>query len=352
MDIQTVTALIDTQGPDISGRVVDMPAGSTHYVSGKDARDFYANHPDTFTLGAAYDTVLERHAAEHADLPAAAEEFTDGSAAAPSIAFAADPDTGLYRIGANNLGVAAGGAKVLDIGTTGLGVTGALSSSKTLTLPAGNIAANGGIKFGANASLYSDAASLVRVRDSADTGYADVMVGWLTTSGNCAVGGALNLAGASSGQIIFPATQNASSNANTLDDYEEGTWTPVVRGDGTAGTYELTQAFGHYTKIGREVTVYCYAALAGAITGGGTGNLAITGLPFSKTADQNFCGPVSVEGVDYTAGANLTTSAASAGGTSANVYIKESNDNAPWTYIPISALAANDIINFTLHYHV
>jgi len=68
MDIQTVTALIDTQGPDITGRVVDMPAGSTHYVSGKDARDFYSHHPDTFTVGAAYNTVLDQHEAEHTGL--------------------------------------------------------------------------------------------------------------------------------------------------------------------------------------------------------------------------------------------------------------------------------------------
>ena len=68
MDIQTVTALIDTQGPDITGRVVDMPAGSTHYVSGKDARDFYSQHPDTFTVGATYDTVLDQHEAEHTAL--------------------------------------------------------------------------------------------------------------------------------------------------------------------------------------------------------------------------------------------------------------------------------------------
>ena len=51
--------------------------------------------------------------------------------------------------------------------------------------------------------------------------------------------------------ITFPATQSASSNANTLDDYEEGTWTP---GQGnltlSAGTFVSS---GTYTKIGRTV---------------------------------------------------------------------------------------------------
>jgi len=58
-----------------------------------------------------------------------------GSVGNPSLAFDADQDTGLFRIGANNLGVAIGGAKVLDVASTGLTVTGALGAS-SLTSPA------------------------------------------------------------------------------------------------------------------------------------------------------------------------------------------------------------------------
>jgi hypothetical protein len=50
----------------------------------------------------------------------------DGSVARPAYAFANDPDCGLYRLGANNIGVAVNAAKVLDIATTGLGITGNL----------------------------------------------------------------------------------------------------------------------------------------------------------------------------------------------------------------------------------
>lgn len=49
-----------------------------------------------------------------------------GSNSAPGYAFAGDPDSGWYRIGADNLGIAAGGAKVVDIATTGVEVTGTL----------------------------------------------------------------------------------------------------------------------------------------------------------------------------------------------------------------------------------
>lgn len=58
---------------------------------------------------------------------------SDGTVAAPSIAFSGDTDSGLYRIGANNIGAAVNGAKVLDIATTGLGVTGALTASTSIT---------------------------------------------------------------------------------------------------------------------------------------------------------------------------------------------------------------------------
>ena len=58
-----------------------------------------------------------------------------GSVGNPSLAFNSDQDTGLFSIGANNIGVAVGGAKVLDVASTGLTVTGALGAT-SLTSPA------------------------------------------------------------------------------------------------------------------------------------------------------------------------------------------------------------------------
>jgi hypothetical protein len=56
-------------------------------------------------------------------------ELTNGTVGTPSLSFDSDTDTGLYRIGANNLGIAANGAKVVDVATTGVGVTGTLSAT-------------------------------------------------------------------------------------------------------------------------------------------------------------------------------------------------------------------------------
>ena len=58
--------------------------------------------------------------------------------------------------------------------------------------------------------------------------------------------------------ISFPATQSASSDANTLDDYEEGTWTPVIEGTTTSGTATYVTRNAKYTKVGRQVTLNTY----------------------------------------------------------------------------------------------
>jgi hypothetical protein len=105
-----------------------------------------------------------------------------------------------------------------------------------------------------------------------------------TTALTLNTNGALVLQGgntsASGVGITFPATQSASSDANTLDDYEEGTFTPGVSfGGGTTGiTY--TEQNGRYTKIGRQVTVTANVTLSSK--GSSTGDAALTGLPFTN----------------------------------------------------------------------
>lgn len=77
--------------------------------------------------------------------------------------------------------------------------------------------------------------------------------------------------------ITFPATQYASSNANCLDDYEEGTWTPVFTGGTTNPTVTYNSRSGNYVKIGKMVM--CRLQMSGTITGAGSGNLNVS-LPF------------------------------------------------------------------------
>jgi hypothetical protein len=57
-----------------------------------------------------------------------------GSAAAPGFAFTGDVDSGWYRIGANNVGLSLGGTKRVDYATTGMSVTGTITSSGILSV--------------------------------------------------------------------------------------------------------------------------------------------------------------------------------------------------------------------------
>jgi hypothetical protein len=94
--------------------------------------------------------------------------------------------------------------------------------------------------------------------------------------------GALVLAGgtttANGVGITFPATQSASTNANTLDDYEEGTWTPTVFGSTTAGTGTYGYQEGLYVKVGQMVMATAFISMN---TNSGTGNIRFGGLPFA-----------------------------------------------------------------------
>ena len=87
--------------------------------------------------------------------------------------------------------------------------------------------------------------------------------------------------------IQFPATQNASTNANCLDDYEEGTWTPtyfnITDDADVTATYDDTR-FGFYTKIGRVVTLSCYIRTDALTAPDATDVIGIGGLPFTVSA--------------------------------------------------------------------
>jgi hypothetical protein len=112
-----------------------------------------------------------------------------------------------------------------------------------------------------NASVASNAA--IALSKLATTGT-------MTFASTIGVGGATPAA--SGAGITFPASASASTNANTLDDYEEGTWTATF--DNTSGA----TATGYYTKIGRQVTVSVFASGLNVTT---TANAYIGGLPFS-----------------------------------------------------------------------
>jgi hypothetical protein len=78
--------------------------------------------------------------------------------------------------------------------------------------------------------------------------------------------------------ITFPATQSASTDANTLDDYEEGTWTPT---DQSGAGLSLTINYATYTKVGRQVAINAYITYPSTASGA---TAFLGGLPFTVAA--------------------------------------------------------------------
>lgn len=118
--------------------------------------------------------------------------------------------------------------------------------------------------------------SILRGSDNFDTA-TPLAKGGPVNSQMTVSGYALNLA---SGQITFPSTQNASSDANTLDDYEEGTWTPTITASSSNPSVGYTTQAGRYTKIGRFVLLNI--DIRWSSFSGGSGNTFIANLPFTS----------------------------------------------------------------------
>jgi len=126
---------------------------------------------------------------------------------------------------------------------------------------------------------------------SIDASQAVTMAGRTTNPTTISVGAATP--STSGAGITFPASQSASTDANTLDDYEEGTWTPTLTLT-TPGTFSTLAPVGVYTKVGNLVTA------TGRISftkGTGSGDLVLGGLPFTSinTATYQNSGALSTD---------------------------------------------------------
>ena len=241
-----------------------------------------------------------------------------GTTALPSISPSGDSNTGIFFPAADTIAASTGGTSRITIDSSGninidngtvfvdaannrFGI-GSISPGTTLEVN-GTIASKAGnnaskIQLGNESkwsistnvidSIYNDRILLFQSESSlgtfdwennAGTGKlmrldysGSLLIGTTTANAN---GGILQL---KSG-ITFPATAVAASDANTLDDYEEGTWEPRIADDGTAfvgTTYNGRN--GIYRKVGSLVYVSydIDVLLAGTLTG----NASIGNLPF------------------------------------------------------------------------
>lgn len=135
---------------------------------------------------------------------------------------------------------------------------------------------------------------------------------------------------------------------------EEGVWTAAIVGATTPGVYEIATNDCRYTKIGRTVNISCRLVMAALITGGGSSQTKITGLPFAYPAQStSFAGVVGnafLTIITYTGQVPYVQRAET---TSNTTLVLNVQDNAgPDFAIPVANIVANSVIRFTLTYTV
>jgi hypothetical protein len=136
--------------------------------------------------------------------------------------------------------------------------------------------------------------------------------------------------------------------ANHLDDYEEGTWTPVLADAVTAGNTATMTADGRYTKIGRLITVECQM-LDIDTTGMTAGNnIFIRGLPEVVSVNSRAIGSVLLDRVNFT---NYVVVVG--GGSTSYALLSDQIDSAQDVVLTVAAITSTGSdITFTLQYTI
>jgi hypothetical protein len=266
--------------------------------------------------------------------------------------------TAIYEAGGN-----------VGVGTTTpaykLEVSGANAQSLQVTSTNGDLAnlhlkstGNNVWSLSADAVLRfkKDATESMRIDQSNNVGIGTIsvteklhVVGNGLFTGNVGIGSATPTASGTG--ITFPATQSASTNANTLDDYEEGTWTPTIRGSTVSGTYTPSTTTAYYTKVGNVVTVWCFVDMRSGTATGGTGVLLLESLPFNYKAGSAFAGNTRFDSVDYPQTSSHGTFAGrTSSGSAASILFQISLDNAGTDDILITGFTTSSLLTTNFSY--
>lgn len=175
-------------------------------------------------------------------------------------------------------------------------------------------------------------------------------------SGSAVVSGSLVVTGSilvGFGGVRFPATQVSSSDFNTLDDYEEGYWTPALNSGTAWAAFSATR--GTFTKIGSNVTVSFYIALSGTqayTSSAHLRQLIITNLPFtaSSVTNANYFSSVAITAA--AASTSISTPALTNAGTTQIAFYRltAAAANSLGTAYPQNGLGTGGVVQGSLNY--
>ena len=143
---------------------------------------------------------------------------------------------------------------------------------------------------------------------------------------------------------------SASTGSELLNHYEEGTFTPVIDGASTSGTYELAAAVGKYTRVGGLLHIEWLITTASSISAGGSGYLRISGFPFvyPTGAAKNLQTIVLTAGVAFT-GSYLMSIHDSSAAADTMFFVGVGNDGSNNT-VAVGAIGAGDTLRGSFSY--
>ena len=256
------------------------------------------------------------------------------SAAAPAYSFgtAADNNTGIYRVAEDQLGVATGGTLRFDVSTTAVtstlqilapaGASGTPSHSfststqsgiwvdtnylhlatknvEMMRLGLGVIESGPGTtgSFSIKTAAGSSALPTYSFTGDTATGMYNSAASTIDFINNTSLGLSINTTNVECYRHLQMVSKNVvpsagfgvdftSNGGSLLDQYEEGTWTPVVHGTTVTGSYTYSTQVGTYRRIGD--TVHFWGILdVSAVTTGSTGSLQVRGLPYNPVSSNS-----------------------------------------------------------------
>ena len=152
------------------------------------------------------------------------------------------------------------------------------------------------------------------------------------------------------GGIDFSATAGTGT-SELFDDYEEGTWTPVIAGNTVAGSNTYTVQNGYYTKIGNRVLINLDIAMSNK-DAAMDGTVIITGLPFTPSTATNNAASMAFgryDNVNLSAGYTQLVAMVQSNGT---FLPREVGDNVAAQIIDDAAMSNTSRFQLSGHYFV
>ena len=224
-----------------------------------------------------------------------------GNKTNPMIANGSDQDTGIFFPASNTMAFSAGDTESFRIAGAVATFAGNISLKEMATIIVSDIGGTGedkGLKLentGSGGKTWNITPGLVGLNNATFTirnATDNINALTIDAAGNTSINAGNIVIGTPGKGIDFseqtPTSVGGASNvAEVLDHYEEGTWTPAVQGQSTAGNWTYSFRTGEYTRIGNQV--YISGSIRATVSSGANaaGSCHIINLPFTSEDTSN-----------------------------------------------------------------